>query len=253
MAETLPESLTEAEQLKLKLAPEQITALVQGNRLVKGALSSAHNAQFAITVGEGKQAAIVVPTLDTDNETWIYTIDPNQSQSVRANTFLNVPVGATQWREIPTGSKLLIPDSARTDRQESRQHYGLVAGSADQTEFDTNKCTPVYASSAPKPGDRAEFLQGSGRVATIDPAVTSLFLVFTAEETADLREGIAAVQSQAAIQAVLSSARGSLHLPALAVETPQPKRHSKGLGIPTPLGAFKVRFALTTETPSTAN
>lgn len=248
MAETLPESRAETRQPTLTLTPEQLTALVQSNRLQKGILASAHNAQFAVTIGEGNGIQVVEPTLDADNETWMYTIDPKLSTTVRANTFLNVPAGVTQWREISTNSKLLLPDSARTDRKEVRQHYGLLAGAADQTEFDTAKSTPVYANSAPKPGAKAELLQGSGRIATIDPTATSLFVVFTAEELAEVTEGLALVESQVAIQAVLSSTRGSLHLPALGMEKPKPNRHSKGLGKPTPLGAYKVRFALSTET-----
>ncbi len=248
MPETLPDAPAETRQPILKLTPEELTALVQANSLERGVLSSAHRAQFAMTVGEGKGIQVVVPTLDTDNETWIYTIDPSQSTSVRANTFLNVPAGVTQWRALPTESRLVLPNSARTDRRDIRQHYGLLAGAADQTEFDTAKSTPVYPSSTPQPGAKSELLQGSGRIATIDPTATSLFVVFTAEELAEVTEGLALVESQVAIQAVLSSTRGSLHLPALGMEKPKPNRHSKGLGKPTPLGAYKVRFALSTET-----
>lgn len=245
MSETLSESLAPPSGPQLTLAPEQLTQLIRGNTLQSGVLSSACRAQFAITVGNGRDMHIVTPTLDTDGETWVYTIEP-QSDTVRANGFLNVPSGATQWRELPAASALILPDHARSDRQEARQTYGLLAGMPDQTDFDLAHATPVYASQKPRPTDRAEHLQGSGVVKRLDAETPTLYLLYTAEELADVSPGIAVVDSPAAVQAVLASVRSDLRLPQVPTATTPKTRTSRGVQTPVPLGAYKVRFAAPT-------
>jgi hypothetical protein len=105
----------------------------------------------------------------------------------------------------------------------------LLAGASGQTDFDLAQTTPVYSNATPKQGDRGEYLQGSGIISVLDPNTSNVFIVYTAEELADVSGGVAMVQSEAAIHAVFGTVRGGLQLPGLPVTKAPATRTSKGL------------------------